>query len=87
VGRTPGEVFALEIDHLPARKIDNFSLHQAPTSNLLKELQTVRGIDIQILACQVGRIPDAVSPGLSCDVQRAVARVGAMILEMVARHE
>lgn len=87
VGRKPGEIFALEVDDLPARKIDDFSMHQLPTSNLLKELQVACGTDVRILSCQVENVPESVSPGLSEAVQTAVPRVGEMILESLARHE
>jgi coenzyme F420 hydrogenase subunit delta len=80
-GRAPGELFTLEIDELPLRKIDDFSMHQLPTSNLLKELKTLRGVDVRIVSCQVDRIPDSVSPGLSDILQRAVPKACEMILE------
>ena len=35
-GKTPGEIFELPIDEIPEKKIDDFSMHQLPTSNLLK---------------------------------------------------
>jgi coenzyme F420 hydrogenase subunit delta len=86
-GREPGEIFSLEIDDLPARKIDDFSMHQLPTSNLLKELQGLCGAEVRIVSCQVETLPDSVSPGLSETVQKAVRRVGEMILETVKSHE
>jgi len=81
VGRAPGEIFTLEIDDLPLRKIDDFSMHQLPTSNLLRELKTLCGVDVRIVSCQVERIPDSVSPGLSQTVQRALPKACEMILE------
>ncbi len=86
-GREPGEIFNLEIDDLPARKIDDFSMHQLPTSNLLKELQGLCGVEIRIVSCQVETLPDSVSPGLSDALQKAVPRVCEMILETVKTHE
>lgn len=85
--REPGEIFTLEIDDLPARKIDDFSMHQLPTSNLLKELREICGVDVRIVSCQVERIPDSVSPGLSETLQKAVPKVCEMILEGLKDHE
>lgn len=81
VGREPGEVFTLRVDDLPARKIDDFSVHQLPTSNLLKELRDLCGVDVRVVACQVERIPESVSPGLSATLQQAVPRACEAILE------
>ena len=38
-GRTPGEIFEIDPAEIPPVKLDDFSLHQLPTSNLLRELQ------------------------------------------------
>lgn len=71
-GHEPGELFDADIDTLPEVKTDDFSVHQFPTSNLLRELRDLCGIEITVLACQVARIPQAVSPGLSHPVKEAV---------------
>lgn len=86
VGRAPGEVFDLAVDELPARQIDDFSLHQVPTSNLLKELAELGGVRVRIVACQVARVPEAVDPGLSPAVAAAVPVAGRLIVESVARY-
>lgn len=83
VGRTAGEVFDLAVEDLPPRKTDDFSLHQVPTSNLLKELADLGGVTVRILACQVAHVPEAVAPGLSEPVEAAVPRAGRLILESV----
>ncbi len=41
--RTAGEIFELEIDQIPALKVHDFSLHQFPSVNLLRELQESAG--------------------------------------------
>ncbi|MFQ6106870.1 MAG: hydrogenase maturation protease [Thermoplasmata archaeon] len=64
VGRVPGEVFETEADCLPEKKRDDFSMHQMPTSNLLRELSDLAGVDVVLISCQVERIPDEVSTGL-----------------------
>ena len=38
-GRRPGEIFEISVEDIPENKIDDFSLHQLPTSNLLRELK------------------------------------------------
>ena len=40
VGREPGEWFEIDPSEIPAIKLDDFSMHQVPTSNLLRELRT-----------------------------------------------
>ncbi len=62
VGREPGELFRPDLDAIPETKTDDFSMHQIPTSNLLRELRDLCGVTIAILACQVAHIPEGVSP-------------------------
>ena len=71
-GREPGELFLLDIDSLPKIKLDDFSMHQIPTSNLLRELQNHCGIEVIVIACQVANTCDSVNPGLSTSVETAV---------------
>lgn len=73
-GREPGELFWLQIDALPQVKLDDFSMHQIPTSNLLRELRDLCGIEVVVMACQVSGPTDRVSPGLSTAVQKAVEK-------------
>ncbi len=79
VGRIPGEVFELDPADIPAAKIDDFSMHQIPTSNMLRELQDHCGIEVRVLVCQTGELPCQVAPGLSEPVQRAVATAAEWI--------
>jgi coenzyme F420 hydrogenase subunit delta len=71
-GREPGELFMLDIDSFPKIKLDDFSMHQIPTSNLLRELRDHCGIEIIVVACQVANTCDSVNPGLSTPVEAAV---------------
>jgi len=71
-GREPGELFQLDIDSLPEIKIADFSMHQLPTSNLLRELRDLCGIEVVVVACQVANECDSVNPGLSATVEEAV---------------
>ena len=71
-GREPGELFWLDIDGIPEVKLDDFSMHQIPTSNLLRELRDHCGIDVVVMACQVASSSNHVNPGLSIPVKKAV---------------
>lgn len=71
-GRVPGEVFEVNPADIPVAKQDDFSLHQLPTSNLLRELQQTCAVEVRVLACQTGPLPKEVQSGLSQAVSRAV---------------
>ena len=73
-GRSPGELFEIDPAEIPVVKLDDFSLHQLPTSNLLRELQESCGVEVRVLACQTGPLPAEISPGLSPPIQAAVPR-------------
>lgn len=73
-GREPGEIFEFDLDAYPAHKVDDFSMHQVPTSNLLRELRDLGGVEVVVLACQVAHIPDEVRPGLSVPIAMSVER-------------
>jgi coenzyme F420 hydrogenase subunit delta len=81
VGRTPGEVFELDLADIPEKKIDDFSMHQLPTSNLLRELKDLCGVDVTIISAQVEAIPDSVCPGLTPTLVGALPAACKMILE------
>ena len=83
IGRRPGDTFELDLSELPETKIDDFSMHQIPTSNLLKELKIFCGIDIFIISTQIQNIPKEVSPGLSQAVQDSIPRACDKILERI----
>lgn len=71
-GRNPGEVFEIDPSDIPIAKLDDFSLHQLPTSNLLRELQETCGVKVRVIACQTGALPEQVYAGLSEAVSHAV---------------
>ncbi|UCH98291.1 MAG: hydrogenase maturation protease [Candidatus Aminicenantes bacterium] len=75
VGKPAGEIFELDISEIPEKKIDDFSMHQIPTSNLLRELKNICGVDVKIIAVQVQHIPEEVSPGLSEVVRDSIPAV------------
>jgi len=76
VGRNPGELFEIDPAEIPAVKLDDFSVHQLPTSNMLRELQESCGVEVRILACQTAPLPDHIAQGLSLEVQAAVPCAG-----------
>jgi len=80
-GLEPGELFSPDIDSFPKAKLDDFSLHQVPTSNLLRELRDLCGIEVSVVACQVAGACDSVNPGLSEPVNKAVEQAVEMIAE------
>jgi coenzyme F420 hydrogenase subunit delta len=73
-GRCPGEIFEIDPAEIPPVKLDDFSLHQLPTSNLLRELQESCGVEVRVLACQTGPLPEEISQGLSEAISGAVPR-------------
>lgn len=79
--RKPGEVFNLNVDEFPLNKIDDFTLHEMPTSNLLKELKEFCNVDVVIVAAQVEQMPEAVSPGLSDVLMESVAVAAEEVLK------
>jgi coenzyme F420 hydrogenase subunit delta len=79
VGRDVGELFEIAPGDIPAIKCDDFSLHQLPTSNLLRELEEQCGVEVRVLACQTAPLPDEVRPGLSDPVLRALPRAAELI--------
>ncbi len=80
-GLKAGKLFRPSIDDLPLRKLDDFSMHQLPASNLLRELRDLCGADEELIDCQVQEIPESVSPGLSPPVQKAVSRMADLIVD------
>jgi coenzyme F420 hydrogenase subunit delta len=77
--KKPGEIYELPLDNLVKEKIDDFSLHQGPTSNLLKELRDLCGVDVVIIACQPENIPKEMFRGLSNPVKEAVSKTAELI--------
>lgn len=83
-GRLPGEVYEIQIDDMDPKKTSDFSLHQFPTINMLKELKEKTEMDVRILAVQTTDLPGCVAPGLSAPVAAAVPKACARITAMVA---
>ena len=79
-GRSAGELFEIDPAEIPAVKLDDFSIHQLPTSNLLRELEEYRGVEVRVLACQTGPLPEEVRPGLSPEVEAALPRAARWLV-------
>jgi coenzyme F420 hydrogenase subunit delta len=80
-GRKPGEIFEITLDEIPKEKIDDFSIHQVPSSNLLKELQDLCAVKVRVMACQIKAIPEAMQSGLSEPVKTAVPLMAQRIAD------
>lgn len=80
--KKPGEIFMIDIDELPTNKIDDFTLHEMPTSNLLRELKDLCGVEVIIVAGQVESIPEVVRPGLSKTLSKSVAVAAEEIVKL-----
>lgn len=79
--REAGEIFEINPSEIPAIKLDDFSMHQIPTSNLLRELEEECGVEVRVLACQTGPLPDHIVPGLSKAVSQALPRAAEWLVE------
>ena len=80
-GHDLGRISLISAADLPESKVDDFSLHQLPTSNLLRELQLDCGVRVTVVACDVSVMPGAIRPGLSPAIQTAVAEAAQLIAE------
>jgi len=78
--RIPGEIFRIDVGEVPAHKVDDFSLHHMPTTNLLKELNDLCDVEVIIIVGQVESIPDTVRPGLSSVLAKSVALAAEEVL-------
>ncbi len=71
----PGEIFTVPIENIPKKKSDDFSMHQIPTSNLLRELRDLTNVEVILLVAQPEFIPKVVKPGLSAKLQATLEPV------------
>ncbi len=78
-GRPAGEIFEISIDEIPLEKTDDFSMHHAPTSNLLKDVKEKCNVKIRVLVCQVAHIPEEIGSGLSEPIRKAVPLISEKI--------
>lgn len=81
-GRIPGEVFEISLEKIPEKKLDDFSVHQLPTSNLLKELSDLCGIKIKVIAAQIENIPETANMKLTKTLRAAIPKACKTILKI-----
>ena len=87
-GRNPGEIFEIDPAEIPPVKLDDFSMHQLPTSNLLRELQETCGVEVRVLACQTGPLPEEISPGFVESSRHAVPQAAEwLVSEYFSAHD
>jgi coenzyme F420 hydrogenase subunit delta len=79
-GLAPGEVREIDIDQIRPEKIGDFSLHQFPTTNMLKEIKQETRVEVRVFVAQVAGLPSEVKPGLSDPVRAAIAPMCERIL-------
>ncbi|MEA1966708.1 MAG: hydrogenase maturation protease [Thermodesulfobacteriota bacterium] len=82
-GRKTGEVFEIDLADVPPEKMSDFSLHQSPSSNLLKELKDLGGVDVRVLGVHVNSIPNEINPGLTREIKDAVPQAALWIMEQL----
>jgi len=80
-GGEPGQVYELPVEAIPRQATSNFCTHQAPTSNLLRDLSEQGSVRVTVLACQVDSVPATVRPGLSPAAREAVQAMCRRIAE------
>lgn len=82
--KSPGEVFEIAIDEMPKNKLDDFSMHTLPTSNLLKELKDFCNVEVIIIAAQIERIPEIVEPGLSRPLVNSIPKAADLVFSHIS---
>lgn len=81
--RTGGEVFEISVDDISEKKIVDYSFHQFPTTNLLKEIQELCGVKVTIVVAQVAKKLEHVEPGLSKPMSAAVVEAAEKVMNLV----
>jgi coenzyme F420 hydrogenase subunit delta len=81
--RKPGDVFEISVDRIPEKKVIDYSFHQFPTTNLLKEIQDQCGVKITVIVAQTSGKLEEVKPGLSPPVRAAVSRAAHKVMELL----
>nr|WP_321467183.1 hydrogenase maturation protease [uncultured Desulfobulbus sp.] len=82
-GLQPGELLLCRPADLPLCKVHDFSLHQFPTVNLLAELEAETAIEVVLVLAQAATLPEAIAPGLTPVMIRAVETATEMILQRI----
>lgn len=80
--RNAGEFWEIDVDMMSPKKIKDFSLHQFPSVNLLKDIKEQTGTDVHILVVQTGYIPEEITDQLTPEVAAALPKVAARVREL-----
>jgi coenzyme F420 hydrogenase subunit delta len=84
-GRKPGEVFEIDVDEVDPKKLADFSMHQFPTTNLLKELKEATDIDLRIIVAQTAYVPEQMDEKLSPEIKAAVPQIVQKIKQLIKK--
>ncbi len=79
----PGEIREINVKDIQPAKISDYSLHQFPTANMLKEICLHTAIDVRILVARPAEIPTKVKPGLSSSLTATVPEMCERIIEIL----
>jgi len=82
-GLAPGDIREIDISQIRPEKISDFSLHQFPTTNMLREIKEETPIDVRVFVAQVSGLPAEVKPGLSDPVRSAIAPMCERVLSEI----
>ncbi|HOI94740.1 MAG TPA: hydrogenase maturation protease [Syntrophobacter fumaroxidans] len=85
LGLSPGTVEEIPLEAIPENKRADFSVHQFPAVDFLRELKERKGISLRLLGCQVESVPGEICPGLSVSVARSVGETAENIYRMVCK--
>jgi coenzyme F420 hydrogenase subunit delta len=83
--REAGEVFEIPVEGIPEDKVHDFSLHQQPTINLLKELHYYTDTEVVVIVVQVEEIPEDMKTNLSETVQAAIPKACRHIMDYLSQ--
>lgn len=84
-GRSPGEISEIDVDEIAPEKAADFSLHQFPTANMLKELSAGTNVEVSVLVVEPEHIPEEIAPGLSGPVTAAVPKMCRRIMDIIEK--
>ncbi|MFZ5810694.1 MAG: hydrogenase maturation protease [Thermodesulfobacteriota bacterium] len=80
--RNPGEFWEIDVDMVSPKKVKDFSLHQFPSVNLLKDIKETTGTDVRILVVQAGCIPEEIDDRLTPEIAAALPKVADRVREL-----
>jgi len=78
-GQPPGTLSLLPLEQIQGKKLRTYSQHHIPTSNLLRELGELSGVEVSALVVEPEEVPQEIQPGLSPVVRQAVPKAGGLI--------